>query len=82
MNLASVSISMSRIFHHKEQQYYGDSVTGFGILPSAYLKGSKEREELQAALEKHGNKIEDIPIVVGSEEIRTDKPRYQVKYLA
>ncbi|CAG0886184.1 unnamed protein product [Darwinula stevensoni] len=44
----------------------------------SYLKGSKEREELQAALERYGNKIEDIPIVVGSEEIRTDKPRYQV----
>merc|ERR1711962_582197 len=43
-----------------------------------YLKGSKERVELEAALAKHGSQCEDIPIVIGGKEYRTDNVQYQV----
>ena len=44
----------------------------------SYLPGSKERAELEEALQKQANELVDIPIVVGDEEIRTDDVRYQV----
>jgi 1-pyrroline-5-carboxylate dehydrogenase len=43
-----------------------------------YLPGSKERIELEAALAKHSNQTEDIPIVIGGKEYRTDNVQYQV----
>jgi len=43
-----------------------------------YLKGSKERIELEAALAKYGSQCEDIPIVIGGKEYRTDNVQYQV----
>jgi len=43
-----------------------------------YLPGSKERTELQAALEKYASQTEDIPIVIGGKEYRTDDVQYQV----
>ncbi|KAJ8320722.1 hypothetical protein KUTeg_002309 [Tegillarca granosa] len=44
-----------------------------------YAAGSKERQELDAAIDKYSNKLEDIPIVIGGEEIRTKDVRYQVE---
>ncbi|XP_046389015.1 delta-1-pyrroline-5-carboxylate dehydrogenase, mitochondrial [Ischnura elegans] len=43
-----------------------------------YLKGSKERQELEAALKRIAGNCEDVPIVIGNEEIRTKDVRYQV----
>lgn len=43
-----------------------------------YLPGSAERVALEAALEKHANKTEDCPIIIGGKEYRTDDVRYQV----
>nr|XP_022912715.1 delta-1-pyrroline-5-carboxylate dehydrogenase, mitochondrial [Onthophagus taurus] len=43
-----------------------------------YLKGSKERAELEQALKETASKTEDVPIVIGNEEIRTNEVRYQV----
>lgn len=43
-----------------------------------YAKGSKERTELEAALKTTAAKCEDIPIVIGEEEIRTNDVRCQV----
>lgn len=43
-----------------------------------YAKGSKERAELEAALKKTAEKCEDIPIVIGEEEIRTNDVKCQV----
>uniref|UniRef100_A0A1W7RAT0 Multifunctional fusion protein n=1 Tax=Hadrurus spadix TaxID=141984 RepID=A0A1W7RAT0_9SCOR len=44
----------------------------------AYEKGSKEIKNLEAALMKYKNACEDIPIIIGGEEIRTNNVRYQV----
>jgi 1-pyrroline-5-carboxylate dehydrogenase len=44
----------------------------------AYLKGSSERKELGAALQETAATCEDVPIVIGDEEIRTNDVRYQV----
>lgn len=43
-----------------------------------YAKGSKERTELETALKTTAAKCEDIPIVIGDEEIRTNDVRCQV----
>lgn len=43
-----------------------------------YLDGSKERKELEQALKKAASVCEDVPIVIGGEEIRTKDVRYQV----
>jgi len=42
-----------------------------------YKKGSKERKELSEALNKALNTVEDIPIVIAGEAIRTKDVRYQ-----
>jgi len=42
-----------------------------------YLAGSTERDELSAALAKYQDVTEDIPIVIGGKEYRTDDVRYQ-----
>lgn len=44
----------------------------------SYLKGSKERADLEKALKKATDACEDVPIVIGGEEIRTKDVRYQV----
>lgn len=44
----------------------------------AYRKGSKERAELEKSLKETANNCEDIPIVIGDEEIRTNNVRCQV----
>ena len=43
-----------------------------------YLKGSKERRELEAALKKASSTTVDVPIVIGEEEIRNENVRHQV----
>lgn len=43
-----------------------------------YEKGSPERAELEKVLDKMSNKCEEIPLVIGGEEIKTDLCRYQV----
>ncbi|XP_028145636.1 delta-1-pyrroline-5-carboxylate dehydrogenase, mitochondrial isoform X2 [Diabrotica virgifera virgifera] len=43
-----------------------------------YLKGSKERSELEKALKEASSQTEDVPIVIGDEEIRNNDVRYQV----
>jgi len=43
-----------------------------------YLPGSKERTDLESALARYGSQMEDIPIVIGGREYRTDLVQYQV----
>lgn len=40
-----------------------------------YLKNSRERCKLETALESTAAKIQDVPIVIGEEEIRTSDVR-------
>ncbi|CAD7094184.1 unnamed protein product [Hermetia illucens] len=44
----------------------------------SYKKGSKERQEIESNLKKTSSKVEDIPIVIGDQEFRTNDVRYQV----
>lgn len=44
----------------------------------SYLPGSKERQELEAALKTHAAQTEECPIIIGGKEYRTDDVRYQV----
>ncbi|NEU33047.1 hypothetical protein GN156_20340, partial [bacterium LRH843] len=43
-----------------------------------YLPGSKERKELEAALEEMSSKVEDVPIIIGEKEYRTKEVKHQV----
>lgn len=43
-----------------------------------YRKGSAERAKLEAALKETASKVEDVPIMIGDQEIRTSDIRYQV----
>jgi len=43
-----------------------------------YEKGSAERAELEKALDKMSNECEEVPLVIGNEEIRTDLCKHQV----
>ncbi|ENN77583.1 delta-1-pyrroline-5-carboxylate dehydrogenase, mitochondrial [Dendroctonus ponderosae] len=43
-----------------------------------YLKGSPERAAIEKALSEVANKTEDVPIVIGDKEFKTDDVRYQV----
>lgn len=43
-----------------------------------YRKGSAERAKLEAALKETASKVEDVPIMIGEQEIRTSDVRYQV----
>ncbi|XP_043507654.1 delta-1-pyrroline-5-carboxylate dehydrogenase, mitochondrial isoform X1 [Frieseomelitta varia] len=44
----------------------------------SYKKGSPERAELERTLDKMASECEDVPLVIGNEEIKTDLCRYQV----
>ncbi|XP_066595876.1 delta-1-pyrroline-5-carboxylate dehydrogenase, mitochondrial [Prorops nasuta] len=44
----------------------------------SYKKGSKERAELEKVLDKMACECEEIPLVIGDEEIKTKCVRYQV----
>lgn len=43
-----------------------------------YENGSKERRELESALQKAASQTVNVPIVIGSEEINGGEERYQV----
>jgi 1-pyrroline-5-carboxylate dehydrogenase len=43
-----------------------------------YLKGSKERQELENALKKTASTTEEVPIVIGDKEFKSADVRYQV----
>merc|ERR1719326_525285 len=42
-----------------------------------YLPGSKERSELEASIAKFSAQTEDVPIIIGGKEYRTDQVMYQ-----
>lgn len=44
-----------------------------------YNRGTKERAELDKALERYNTQVQDIPVVIGEEEIRAGKLEYQLK---
>lgn len=57
-------------------------ISDFGVKNEpvlSYLKGSKERTELEAALKETAGKTEEVPIVIGDKEFKTNEVRYQVK---
>ena len=57
------------------------AVTDFSVQNEpllSYLPGSKERADLEAALGKYQDVTEDVPIIIGGKEYRTDDVRYQV----
>ena len=57
------------------------NLTDFGVANEpilGYEKNSKERAEIKKALKHASTNCEDIPIVIGSEEIRTNDVRCQV----
>jgi len=43
-----------------------------------YLQGSPERAALEESLKKYRDHTEDVPIIIGGKEYRTDDVRYQV----
>lgn len=43
-----------------------------------YLKGSKERKEIEAAAKKIAGTVEDVPIVIGDKDYKSSDVRYQV----
>jgi len=43
-----------------------------------YLPGSSERVALEASLARYSGECEDIPIIIGGKEYRTDNVQYQV----
>lgn len=43
-----------------------------------YLKGSKERKEIEAAIKKISSTTEEVPIIIGDKEYKSDDVRYQV----
>ena len=55
-----------------------DTYTAVNEPMPEYAPGSKERQLLEDTLKKYEGKVEDIPIVVGDKEIRTDQVKYQV----
>jgi len=56
-------------------------VSDFGVKNEpiyGYLPGSPERAALESSLQKYNNSMEDVPIIIGGKEYRTDDVRYQV----
>ena len=56
-------------------------VSDFGVQNEpilGYLPGSAERTALEASLQKYKDTTEDVPIIIGGKEYRTDDVRYQV----
>ena len=43
----------------------------------SYLPGSQERSDLEAAIKKYEDQTEDVPIVIGGQEYRTEHVQYQ-----
>lgn len=44
----------------------------------SYEKGSPERAELEKILDTMSNECEEVPLVIGNEEIKTNLYKYQV----
>jgi 1-pyrroline-5-carboxylate dehydrogenase len=44
-----------------------------------YNRGTKERAELDKALERFNSQVQEIPLVIGDEEVRRGKLEYQLK---
>lgn len=44
----------------------------------SYKKGSSERKELEKVLDKMASECEEVPLVIGNEEIKSDLCKYQV----
>lgn len=44
----------------------------------SYEKGSPERAELEKTLDKIASEYEEVPLVIGNEEIKSDIVKYQV----
>lgn len=44
----------------------------------SYKKGSSERAELEKVLDNMANDCEEIPLVIGGKEIKSDVFKYQV----
>lgn len=42
-----------------------------------YLPGSQERKDLEASIAKFSAQTEDVPIIIGGKEYRTDQVQYQ-----
>lgn len=42
------------------------------------MPGSPERAELEAALKKYQSQVEDVPIMIGDKEYRTNEVKHQV----
>ena len=56
-------------------------VTDFKVVNEpilGYMPGSSERVALEASLAKYSGECEDIPIIIGGKEYRTDNVQYQV----
>ena len=51
------------------------SITNEPIL--GYLPGSQERKDLEASIAKFSGQTEDIPIIIGGKEYRTDNVQHQ-----
>ncbi|KAK9874332.1 hypothetical protein WA026_002682 [Henosepilachna vigintioctopunctata] len=43
-----------------------------------YLKNSSERKELEEAIKNISSHVEEVPLVIGDKEYKTDNVRYQV----
>ena len=56
------------------------SVSDFKVVNEpvlGYLPGSQERSDLEAAIKKYEDQTEDVPIVIGGQEYRTEHVQYQ-----
>lgn len=47
-----------------------------------YASGTNERAQLDAALKRFNSEVQDVPIVIGDEEIRSGEARLQPKVSA
>merc|ERR1712045_44626 len=57
------------------------TVSDFGVKNEpilGYMPGSPERAALEESLKKYRDHTEDVPIIIGGKEYRTDDVRYQV----
>lgn len=45
----------------------------------SYERLTKERQQLEVKLSEFQNKVHDVPVVIGDEEIRKGDGKYQVK---
>lgn len=43
-----------------------------------YLKNSPERKQLEDAIKQLSSQVEEVPLVIGDKEYKTDDVRYQV----